>query len=97
MHHVAPGRVFEPYTLSDLDREDQPLERLGFEAAWVSSPVIVVITDAGPSASVLIDAIDHLPRLFGNVLLADLVRVELTHPHAPSSRVGWLPLRVLGV
>jgi predicted nucleic acid-binding protein len=44
----------------------------------------IVVADAGPpNYLVLIDHINVLPRLYGKVILPDIVRDELAHPGGP--------------
>ena len=51
----------------------------------------IVVADAGPPHYlVLIDAIDLLPRLFGKVVIPDVVRAELSRPRTPSPVRAWL-------
>ncbi len=51
----------------------------------------IVVADAGPPHYlVLIDQIDLLPRLYGKVILPDLVREELSAPQAPAQVRAWL-------
>jgi predicted nucleic acid-binding protein len=53
--------------------------------------VPVVVADAGPlHYLVLIDAIGLLPRLFGTVVVPDLVRAELSRPRTPDLVRTWL-------
>lgn len=50
-----------------------------------------VVADTGPlHYLVLIEAIELLPRLFGAVLVPELVRAELDHPHTPAPIRAWL-------
>ena len=39
---------------------------------------------------VLIEAIEHLPRLFGKVLVPEIVRIELDRPRTPGPVRTWL-------
>lgn len=51
----------------------------------------VVVADAGPPRYlVLIDQIELLPRLFGRVVLPDVVRDELNASQAPAQVRAWL-------
>jgi predicted nucleic acid-binding protein len=51
----------------------------------------IVVADAGPPHYlVLIDHIELLPRLYGKVILPDLVRDELGAPQAPAQVRAWL-------
>lgn len=51
----------------------------------------VVVADAGPPRYlVLIDQIELLPRLFGKVVLPDVVRAELSAPRTPAQVRTWL-------
>ncbi len=51
----------------------------------------IVVADAGPPRYlVLIDQIDLLPRLFGKVILPDVVRDELSAPGTPADVRAWL-------
>ena len=51
----------------------------------------IVVADAGPPRYlVLIDYIELLPRLFGKVVLPDVVRDELSAPGAPAQVRAWL-------
>ena len=51
----------------------------------------VVVADAGPLRYlVLIDAIDLLPRLFGRVLIPEMVSAELSRPSTPRRVREWL-------
>jgi predicted nucleic acid-binding protein len=51
----------------------------------------IVVADAGPpNYLVLIDHIDLLPRLYGKVILPDIVRDELSAPQAPAQVRAWL-------
>jgi len=53
--------------------------------------VSVVVADAGPPRYlVLIDQIELLPRLFGKVVLPDVVRAELSAPQTPAQVRTWL-------
>lgn len=50
-----------------------------------------VVADTGPlHYLVLIDAIELLPRLFGKVVVPDLVRAELGRPRTPAPIRTWL-------
>jgi predicted nucleic acid-binding protein len=51
----------------------------------------VVVADAGPPRYlVLIDQIELLPRLYGRVVLPDIVRDELSAPQTPAEVRAWL-------
>ena len=51
----------------------------------------IVVADAGPPHYlVLIDQIELLPRLFGKMVLPDIVRDELSAPGAPAQVRAWL-------
>ncbi len=51
----------------------------------------VVVADTGPlQYLVLIDAIEVLPRVFGAVLMPEIVRDELSHPRTPATVRAWL-------
>ncbi len=51
----------------------------------------VVVTDAGPLRYlVLIDAIDLLPRMFGKILVPDVVQSELNRSGTPLAVRDWL-------
>ena len=51
----------------------------------------VIVADTGPLRYlVLIEAIDLLPRLFGRVLIPDIVGAELSRPSTPSPVREWL-------
>jgi len=60
-----------------------------------------VVADTGPLRYlVLIDAIEVLPRLFGRVLISEIVGLELSRPSAPppvrnrlASAPAWLESR----
>jgi predicted nucleic acid-binding protein len=53
--------------------------------------VSVVVADTGPLRYlVLIDAIDLLPRLFGRVLIPEIVAAELSRPSTPLPVREWL-------
>ena len=50
-----------------------------------------VVADTGPPHYlVLIDAIDVLPKLFGRVLIPDIVAVELSHVATPAAVRAWM-------
>jgi predicted nucleic acid-binding protein len=50
-----------------------------------------VVADAGPPHYlILIDAIDVLPRLFGRVLIPDIVAVELSQAATPLAVRTWM-------
>ncbi|HLY54370.1 MAG TPA: DUF3368 domain-containing protein [Stellaceae bacterium] len=50
----------------------------------------VVVADTGPlNYLVLIGAIDLIPKLFGRVLIPEVVRAELCHPGAPPLVRDW--------
>lgn len=50
-----------------------------------------VVADAGPLRYlVLVEAIDILPRLFGRVLIPDIVGAELSRPSTPVPVREWL-------
>ena len=52
---------------------------------------MLVVADTGPPHYlVLSNAIDLLPRLFGRVLLPDVVRDELQHPRTPVPVRHWI-------
>jgi predicted nucleic acid-binding protein len=52
---------------------------------------VLVVADAGPPHYlVLIGVIDLLPKLFGRVLLPDLVRDELRHARTPEPVRRWM-------
>jgi len=51
---------------------------------------MIVVSDTSPlNYLVLIDAIDVLPRLFGNVYVPPAVMLELQHPRTPESVKCW--------
>jgi predicted nucleic acid-binding protein len=51
----------------------------------------VVVADAGPLRYlILIDEIELLPRLFGKIVLPDVVRDELIAPRTPREVSAWL-------
>lgn len=51
----------------------------------------LVIADSGPPHYlVLIGAVDSLERLFGTLLIPDIVRDELAHPSAPRVVREWI-------
>jgi predicted nucleic acid-binding protein len=51
----------------------------------------VVVADAGaPRYLVLIDQIELLPRLYGKLVLPDVVRDELSAPQTPTEVRAWL-------
>ena len=51
----------------------------------------IVVADAGPPRYlVLINQIELLPRLFGTVVLPDVVRDELNAPRTPAPVRAWL-------
>jgi predicted nucleic acid-binding protein len=51
----------------------------------------VVVADTGPLRYlVLIEAIDLLPKLFGRVLIPEIVSAELNRPSTPSPVRAWL-------
>jgi predicted nucleic acid-binding protein len=53
--------------------------------------VSVIVADTGPLRYlVLIDAIDLLPRLFGRVLIPEIVAAELSRPSTPLPVREWL-------
>jgi predicted nucleic acid-binding protein len=53
--------------------------------------VHAVVADTGPlHYLVLIEAIELLPRLFGKVLVPEIVRIELGRPRTPAPVRTWL-------
>jgi predicted nucleic acid-binding protein len=53
--------------------------------------VAIVVSDAGPPHYlVLINAIDLLPRLFGKVVIPDIVYMELSRARTPAPVRAWL-------
>jgi len=52
---------------------------------------VFVVADAGPLRYlVLIDVVDILPRLFGRVLIPEIVGAELSRPSTPLPVRAWL-------
>lgn len=52
---------------------------------------MLVVSDTSPlSYLVAIEHIDLLPRLFGSILIPDIVRDELSSPKAPSVVQAWI-------
>jgi len=52
---------------------------------------LVFVADTGPLHHlVLVDASELLPRLFGRVLIPEIVAGELSHPSAPAAVRAWL-------
>ena len=51
----------------------------------------IVVADTGPlHYLVLIEAIELLPRLYGKVLVPEVVCAELAHPRTPAPVRTWL-------
>ncbi len=54
----------------------------------------VVIADTSPlNYLILVDAVEILPRLYGRVIIPDIVFEELTDEGAPKEVAGWAAMR----